>query len=115
MYEHKTDKLAPLPVFYRRFLKHGFLGILLIAVCLYIGVAGYHYIDGIPWIDALHNASMILSGMGPVAEIRSDAGKIFSSCYALFSGIMFITTVGIILAPVVHRFSHKMHLDDSKR
>jgi hypothetical protein len=86
------------------------MGILL--VCLAIGVMGYHYTDGIAWIDSLHNASMILSGMGPVVEIKSTGGKIFSSIYALFSGVAFITNIGIILAPAAHRLFHKLHLDD---
>lgn len=73
---------------------------------------GYHYIAHIGWIDAVHNASMILSGMGPVAEIRNVAGKLFSSAYALFSGVVFITNIGIILAPAAHRFFHKLHVED---
>lgn len=112
MFEKKHQPLAPASVYYRRAFRHTIIGILIIGICLFIGIAGYHYIDGIAWIDALHNASMILGGMGPVVEIKSDAGKIFSSAYALFSGVMFITTVGIMLAPAVHRFFHKMHVDE---
>ena len=81
-------------------------------VCLAIGVAGYHYTDNIPWLDSLHNASMILSGMGPVVEIKSNGGKLFSSLYALFSGIVFITNVGVILAPALHRIFHRLHVED---
>ena len=115
MYEGKHQPLASVHTYRMRTLRHMFFGISVISVCLFIGVAGYHFIDGVPWIDALHNASMILSGMGPVVEIKSNAGKIFSSFFALFSGVMFITTVGIILAPVIHRFFHKLHLDRELR
>jgi hypothetical protein len=65
-----------------------------------------------PWIDALHNASMILSGMGPVVEIKTVSGKLFSSFYALFSGIAFITNIGIILAPAAHRLFHRLHMEE---
>ena len=85
---------------------------MLLFICLSIGVLGYHYTDQIAWIDALHNASMILSGMGPVVEIKTTEGKLFSSFYALFSGIAFITNIGVILAPMAHRLYHRLHVDD---
>jgi hypothetical protein len=111
-YESNNDALAPLPVFYGRLLRSLLFAMGILLVCLAIGVMGYHYTDGIAWIDSLHNASMILSGMGPVVEIKSTGGKIFSSIYALFSGVAFITNIGIILAPAAHRLFHKLHLDD---
>src|SRR5580765_4590957 len=81
---------------------------LAIAACILLpslglGVLGYHFFGQLHWIDALVNASMILTGMGPVDPIQSVGGKIFASCYALFSGIVFITASGVLLAPVVHR------------
>ena len=112
MYEHHKQPLATKATFYQRILKNILIALLIMAVCLIIGVAGYHYTDNIPWIDSVHNASMILSGMGPVVEIKSDTGKIFSSAYALFSGVVFITNVGVILAPAVHRIFHRLHLED---
>jgi TRAP-type C4-dicarboxylate transport system permease small subunit len=112
MYENKTDALAPMPVFYRRVLYNLFVVCIMLAFCLTIGILGYHYSDSIPWIDSLHNASMILSGMGPVVEIKSTAGKLFSSFYALFSGVAFITNIGILLAPLAHRLYHSLHLQD---
>lgn len=112
MYEHKTKKLAPLKVFYKRLGWNMFVACALLAVCLIIGILGYHFTDNIPWIDALHNASMILSGMGPVVIIQSVGGKLFSSFYALFSGVMFITNIGIILAPVAHRLYHRLHVEE---
>src|SRR5437870_8066527 len=76
-----------------------------------LGMLGYHLFGKLPWIDALLNASMILTGMGPVDTMQAVDGKLFSSCYALFSGIVFITTAGVLLAPVVHRVLHKFHLE----
>jgi hypothetical protein len=112
MYEHKTEPLASKTVFYTRILRNLTVAFLLLSVCLLIGVLGYHFTDGISWIDALHNASMILSGMGPVVEIHSVVGKLFSSAYALFSGVAFITNIGIILTPAVHRLFHSLHVED---
>ena len=112
MYEHKKQPLASKSTFYNRVLTNIIWSFLLIAICLLIGVLGYHYTANIPWLDALHNASMILRGMGAVVEITTVAGKWFSSFYALFSGIMFITNIGILLAPAAHRFFHKLHVED---
>ena len=113
MFEHRKQPLAPKTTFYQRILKCILIALLIMAICLVIGVSGYHYIAGADWIDAIHNSSMILSGMGPVIEITTVNGKIFSSAYALFSGIVFITNVGVILAPVVHRIVHRLHLGDN--
>ncbi len=112
MYEHKSDPLVPVTVFYQRVLRNLLIASVIILICLVIGILGYHYTANIPWLDALHNASMILSGMGPVVEITTVSGKWFSSLYALFSGVVFITNVGIILAPAVHRLFHRLNLED---
>jgi len=112
MYEHRKQPLAPLLTFYQRVLKSILIALLIMLVCLVIGITGYHYTANIPWLDALHNASMILSGMGPVVEITTTGGKWFSSAYALFSGVVFITNVGVILAPLAHRLFHRLHLED---
>jgi len=94
-----------------RLLKTACFALLATLVCLLIGIFGYHYVAHLAWIDAIHNASMILSGMGPVATVENVSGKLFSSAYALFSGVAFITNISIFLAPVVHRFLHKIHLE----
>lgn len=112
MYENKHFPIMPRRLFYRRLFTTASLAAAILLVSLVIGILGYHYIAFIPWIDAIHNASMILSGMGPVANIDNVAGKLFSSAYALFSGVIFITNIGIFLAPVVHRFLHKFHLEE---
>jgi hypothetical protein len=112
MYEHKKQKLVPMRTFYQRVLKNLLLAILIMTFCLLLGILGYHYSAGIPWLDALHNSSMILSGMGLVTEIKSESGKWFSSFYALFSGVVFITNMGIILAPAMHRLLHRLNLEE---
>lgn len=115
MYEHKRQPLAPTRVFYQRVFFQLLLACLVLAVCLVIGFVGYYYLADAAAIDAFHNASMILSGMGPVITITSSSGKIFSSLYALFSGIVFITNIGLILAPVIHRIFHKLHLEEQAK
>jgi hypothetical protein len=112
MYEHRRQKLAPIKIFYQRVLKNILLATIILFICLMIGVLGYHYTANIPWLDSLHNASMILSGMGPVVEIKTVGGKWFSSIYALFSGVVFITNIGIILAPAMHRLFHRLNVED---
>ena len=111
--ENRHSKLAPLHVFYRRLFNSISFAMCVLGICLAIGIMGYHFIAGIAWIDSLHNASMILSGMGPVVEIKGVPGKLFSSAYALFSGVVFITNIGILLAPVAHRLLHLLHIDDN--
>ncbi len=111
MYEHRRDPLLPFPIFVRRVLRSFYVAAALIALALGAGVLGYHLLEGLHWIDAILNASMILGGMGPVAELHTTAGKLFASAYALFSGIAFITTSGILLAPFLHRFLHRFHLE----
>jgi hypothetical protein len=91
------------------------LGVAVIVASLGIGMIGYHGFEKMAWVDAFVNAAMILSGMGPVATLQTDGGKIFAGCYALFSGISLIAILGIIFAPVVHRFLHKFHLEDEER
>lgn len=112
MYENKTQPLASKSKFYGRIYRTMALFFFLLLICLGIGILGYHYFGNIEWLDSLHNASMILSGMGPVADIKTVSGKWFSSFYALFSGVAFITNIGLLLTPVVHRFLHKLHVED---
>ena len=112
MFERRREKLATLPVFLRRMLASLGLAGLLVAAALFLGISGYHWIAGFSWVDSLLEASMILGGMGPVNPLPSDAAKVFASCYALFSGLMFIAVMGIVLGPLVHRFLHKFHVDE---
>lgn len=116
MYEKVKQKVIPVRGFLYRLWLNFLIGLFLIFLSLGIGMAGYHYIEGLPWIDAYADASMILSGMGPLHELKTDAGKIFAGTYALFSGIIFLVILAILFAPVFHRFFHKLHVqDDDKR
>ena len=114
MYEHRSKPLLPRPEFFRRLATSAALGLGVVAVALGIGMVGYHSFEKMGWVDAYVNASMILSGMGPVTDLKTTGGKIFAGSYALFSGLAFVTGIGIIFAPVYHRFLHKFHLEDTE-
>jgi hypothetical protein len=115
VFEHRLSPLLPLPEFRARLAKMSALGFSLIALSLAIGIAGYHYIAGQSWPDSYLNAAMILSGMGPIGDLKSTAAKVFAGTYALYSGLALILIAGIILAPIVHRFLHKFHLEPDKK
>src|ERR1051325_7356714 len=102
MYEHRTHQLLSRTAFLKRMARHGLLALLLLGIALGIGVVGYHYFAGLPWLDALLNASMILGGMGPVDPLQNPAAKIFASIYALFSGLIFIAVASVLVAPFAH-------------
>lgn len=111
-FENKNQPLASYSVYYKRVLAHLFKTIGILGASLLIGILGYKFLAPMSWIDALHNASMILSGMGPVVTIQTNAGKLFSSFYAIFSGVVFISSIGVLIAPSAHRFFHSMNLED---
>jgi len=98
--------------FAMRVLRHVSVAAGAITISLLAGIAGYHTLGQLPWVDSLLNASMILGGMGPVDPLHANAAKIFASAYALFSGIVFIGVLGVLLAPFVHRAMHRFHLDE---
>lgn len=112
MYEHRKQPLASKTVYYQRVFRNLLFTLVILSGALLIGIAGYHFIAHASWTDSVNNASMILSGMGPVIEIDNTAGKLFSSAFALFSSVVFITNVGIIRAPVVHRIAHRLHIEE---
>jgi hypothetical protein len=117
IYEHKSQALAPRKVYYGRILNNLLRVSVILALMLVVGTVGYHFATHpyTEWLDAFHNASMILSGMGPVVtEGFSSVGKIFSSFYALFSGIVFVGAMGYVLAPGIHRLFHKLHLEEGR-
>ena len=110
-FEHRKEPLASTGDFLRRMARFSALAIGIILVSLGIGIVGYHYLEGQSWIDSLLNASMILGGMGPVNPLRTTAGKLFASFYALFSGMVFLVAVGVLIAPIFHRFLHHFHIE----
>ena len=111
MFEHKTAPILPKALFYKRLALNAGASSLIVGGTLAMGVAGYHYLEGLPWIDGLVNASMLLGGMGPVDPLHTTAGKLFASFYALFCGLVLIAATGILFAPIFHRFLHKFHLE----
>jgi hypothetical protein len=110
--ERRTAPMLPRPLFYRRAALSAGIGFGLLALALFAGMLGYRLTEHLSWLDSFVNAAMILGGMGPVATMETSAGKLFAGCYALFSGLAFITIVGVILAPFVHRVFHSFHLTD---
>ncbi len=107
-------RLRALPsrgVFAARLLRRLAIAIVIVACSLFIGACGYHWTEDLPWLDATLNASMILTGMGPVNQLQTAAGKTFAIFYSLFGGVVFITTMAVILGPMVHRFLHKHRLE----
>ena len=111
-FEGRKQRLAPASVFFKRILAAVGLSLGLVVPALCIGIAGYHWIDNLGWIDSLLEASMILGGMGPVSPLQNDAAKIFASGYALFSGLVLVGVMGIILTPIAHRVLHKFHVEE---
>lgn len=112
MYEPRTHPLLNRIEFSRRVARHAFVALLVLGIGLGIGVFGYHYLGHLSWLDALLNASMILSGMGPVDPLVTPAAKLFASFYALFSGLAFVAVASVLLAPFLHRILHRLHMDE---
>ena len=110
----KNKNILPPKEFAKRVLKYSIFSLLLVVVSLGIGILGYHYIGYLGWIDSLYNASMILTGMGPVNVMESDNAKVFASMYAIFSGVVFLSTVAIFFSPFAHRLMHLLHIEEIK-
>ncbi|MBI1347861.1 hypothetical protein GC163_16415 [bacterium] len=98
--------------FVRRLIRNLTAAALFIGFSLFLGMLGYRYFEGMTWIDAFANASMILSGMGPLTPLNTFDGKLFAGCYALYSGLAVVISTGVTLAPVIHRVMHRFHLPD---
>ena len=111
-FETKNDPLLSRSQFLLRLISSFGITLLIVAVSLFIGGWGYHHFEGLPWIDAVLNAAMILTGMGPEDQMQTNAGKLFATFYALYSGIAFLTMVAVLLAPIIHRLLHRFHLED---
>jgi hypothetical protein len=110
-YERKNQPLLSRRDFARRLAANAAFSVTLIVVSLVAGMAGYHYLERQSWIDAFANAAMILSGMGPLGTLNTTGGKIFAGCYALYSGLALILAIGVVIAPIVHRFLHRFHME----
>jgi hypothetical protein len=110
-YEHHNQPLLPRKAFLARQVQHFLIILAIIGGSLFIGMVGYHLIEGMSWVDAFLNSSMLLGGMGPVDQMHTNAGKIFAGCYALYSGIVFLVIAGVLFAPTFHRMLHRFHLD----
>jgi hypothetical protein len=114
MYESRHRALIPGRSFIQRMVRHLLIGFAIILISLFIGMYGYHHFEGMDWVSSYENASMILSGMGPVEPLQTVNGKIFAGTYALFSGIVFLIVIAIFIAPLIHRFFHKFMIKDVK-
>lgn len=114
MYENRTEPLLSSRAFAVRLAQHGGVSLLLIAGSLLIGAVGYHLTEGLSWLDAVLNAAMILTGMGPVTPMRHVSGKVFATLYALYSGVAFLAIAGLLVAPVAHRLLHRLHVEESE-
>lgn len=115
MFEQRSKPVLPFHLFIWRMLRYALFSFLLITVSLGIGILGYHYINDLSWLDSLLNASMILTGMGPVDVMKNDAAKWFASFYSIFSGVVFLSTVAVFLSPMLHRLLHRLHVDDEDK
>ncbi len=109
-----TARYPPLPsrgAFWRQLLRHLAFVSAVIGASLGLGAAGYHRFAGLPWLDSTLNAAMILTGMGPVNALTTPEAKLFGIAYALFSGVAFLTSIALLLAPAAHRLLHRFHLE----
>ena len=114
-FERRAQPVLPRRQFVIRLAHSGVVALALIAASLLIGMVGYRVFEGLGWIDAFLNASMLLGGMGPVNTPVTSGGKIFAGLYALYCGLAVIVVAGVVLAPVAHRVLHKFHVETRGR
>ena len=113
--ESRNQKLTPFPHFLLRLGRYGLFALVLILFSVLIGTIGYHQLGRISWLDSFHMACMILTGMGPVVQMTSSSAKIFSSLYALYSGIAFLSITAVFFAPIIHRLLHILHIEETDK
>jgi hypothetical protein len=112
MFEHRKEPLLPRIAFLVRMARSATTAVGVVVLAWAVGTLGYHVLEALSWTDALLNAAMILSGMGPVSELHTTAGKLFAALYAILSGFLFLTVAGLLFAPLLHRMMHRLHLEE---
>jgi hypothetical protein len=115
LYEHRDSRPIALAAFLNRMARHGALALLLTAVSLAIGMAGYGYFEDLPWRDAFLNSAMLMGGMGPVDPPKTPAGKLFAGVYALYAGMVYLAIAGVLLVPLIHRILHHFHWESKQK
>ncbi len=110
--EHKRQKIKPFIQFLSRLLGYTLITLVMIVISLIFGTLGYKYWGELDWIDSFYMSSMILTGMGPIAIMKTNAAKLFSSIYALYSGVAFLSVTAVFFVPIIHRILHILHIED---
>lgn len=111
-FEHRKQKIIPFSKFIIRLGRYGIFALSLIIISVSIGTVGYSYFGQLNWLDSFHMACMILTGMGPVEEMKTEGAKLFSSFYALYSGVAFLSITAVFFAPIVHRLLHILQVEN---
>src|SRR5258707_1325941 len=115
MYEPRSSPPLSRAHFIRRVARHLAFALALVLVSLGIGMSGYSYFEGMAWRDAFVNSAMLLGGMGPVDPLKTDGGKVFAGCYALYCGLVFLIVTALLIAPIVHRIMHRFHWEQAAK
>ena len=113
MLEHKTQKVLDFPFFLVRLIRFALFAFSLVVASVSFGTVGYRLLADLSWVDSFYMACMILTGMGPIAEMKTDEAKLFSSVYALYSGVAFLSITAVFFTPIIHRLLHVLHVEDS--
>ncbi|MGL4908479.1 MAG: hypothetical protein ACRC9X_02855 [Bacteroidales bacterium] len=113
--ENRHQKVSSLPHFLLRLGRYGVFVLCLITLSIVMGTIGYHHFGELSWLDSFHMTCMILTGMGPVVEMTAPAAKIFSSIYALYSGVAFLSITAVFFAPIIHRLLHILHVEQQDK
>jgi hypothetical protein len=111
--ENRKQKVTPLPHFLFRLGRYSLFALALILFSVSLGTIGYHHFAQTTWLDSFYMACMILTGMGPIMEMTSPSAKIFSSTYALYSGVAFLSITAVFFAPIIHRLLHILHVEQN--
>ena len=111
MFERRGQAMISRTEFAVRVARFAAVGVAIILGSWAVGTIGYHYLQGLDWLDSVLNAAMILGGLGPVDPITHPAAKVFASVYALYSGLVFLVVAGLLTAPIFHRFIHRFHIE----